>query len=110
MVFGSRYDKDIPINGGFKAKNYTRNDGQGFYQVLKTDTRKFNDLGIEVKGRTQRYTVAPNEYGIYKERRVGIHSQDVHQGTAAGNVPRRTDPVQEHYRKLGNYYKNKYGV
>ena len=39
-----------------------------------------------------------------------MHANKYHNQPSYGNVPRRTDPVQEHYRKLGNYYKNKYGA
>ena len=105
MVFGRRYDSNLEA-GGYNSKLTPRSDGIGYYE---TRTDAWERLGTTHKTK-QRYTYSPNSDGVYEVRRVGLHAQDLHKGTDAGNVPRRTDPVQEHYRKLGNYYKNKYGA
>ena len=58
----NRYDNDIPVNGGFRAKNYSRSDGEGFYQVLKTNTRTFKDSGITVFDLDCEYEINPDDF------------------------------------------------
>lgn len=100
----NRYDNNLADYGGYTAKTFKRSDGEGFYQTRKS---VWTELGTKSHKPVQRYSISPNSDGVYTERRVGLFSQDLHKGNMAGNVPRRTDPMLEHYRKLREYYDKK---
>lgn len=81
----------------------------GYGNVIKETAGKYGSFGTKF----ERDNMYPDGDFYVTSRQAtadDMHANKYHNQPSYGNVPRRTDPVQEHYRKLGNYYKNKYGA
>lgn len=114
----ARYDKNINIYNAYNAGDRRFGIGNERYSVDRQG------------GKTQRFG------GFQGQTRIGLFAEDLHKqpqsrrmlnyGDKQPHQPAnfftneyrqtdrkwtpKTDPVQEHYRKLGEYYNKKYGV
>lgn len=102
---------DSNMEWAYKDK-LTRVNGKTY----ETRTDKWERLGTK-HHTVQRFVNSQNDFGVYTTKRVGLHSQDLHKGNEYSNRKTRlggtntiSNELQDHYRKLGEYYKKKYGV